>query len=1506
MFINADLTSHLESSSTVEIEAVAISEINMNIANNIKVVGNYKNRPSGTAIPAASTFAAETSSTSSPQYYGYTDSDIVVDGGYNSADLPLSFISNDKKKNLLFSLEDCFLRFRPRSGINKAMYYGSNLGHFTHNVSTKMMKRPRYYMAHKNDPFKYWTSFRTESEVVTGSQQTAVERGISNTKVTDKSEWYIDDAAPFIVYNNPIPVNRIILKIQTHIGTDTAGNYFDGNTSVSDPLYNPANKSVPMTWKVQYLDANGTSWTTAKSFTYEDVFQTDGYLELHYAPSGWLVKDSTPTSETLYLNELVNPTVVNLNSGKYEQFQYIRGLRIVVDTMSKKDATFDLIELSPRLACDLSNIVSSYSVNKIASDLNTSGLPVGDLLASTGSLEIADFDQALNVNNQLVYSNTGGTGAVANPTGSVIASYLGKDVQIKLYEVVKNVEITEDEVTSYTSFYVPVKTLYIDNFPEINKDTRIANIALRDLFFYFETLNAPELFIKDVSFSYAIAMLFDSIGFSNYVYYKSVNDQEPSIPFFYSSPNTTVAEVLQQLARSTQTAMFFNEDNNLVMMSKSYMLPEPGDRNPQAPEDEVNKVLYGSDNLSENKLADIESISEQNRDILNDGKILYTSRYIQKSYSELRQAQMIDEDKVWNYKPALLWEVAPTDTTKSINEEKYSQSSYTLSAIPLNSSLNNVAPTVDSNGVIQNNVMDLGEGVYWVSRYNGYFYSRGEIIRYDAVEYSIPGVEVPNVWISSREEYQKYFAEIPFGGRLYPTGRVRIYVEPKYNSDGSFKTGEVEKHGRAQFGTQIATHPAGLESYWTNNSYVRGIRMQSYRLFQVDGLIDNVYIKTTVVKIDALAAAGTKKLTVVAADKSIPFASSDTKYQIVLGYDTNQSAIAPDTKIVAYNKNTRVITLDKALVGPIAKDSKISIKEYQNDYDVSSQESLPEYNTSNKAGYSSTYNTLSSQSIRSSIIRNFLSSEYLSENRLNGLTSTQSGTVQSSALVVSGPTIPTEVNPLDHVSYIYKQTNDAYKHFGTRVRVLGTPQNDSDNSQIPTGSSQMFSLTSTNSSLEKTVSGSSGGIGIMVNPDKNFGYYFEIVALTTNNFEGYIGADQIANVFFYKTVHQKDAADSDPAIPVKLWAGLTKILVDDGMFTGQYRFKADKNPTVYDLAVEYEIISDKVKKFYLYINNRLVGTVYDEDSLPVTNNMAIFVRGESRLMFENLFAIGSTGPQYFSDAPLRGALELNKENETDEGIRKYMMPDPISASYLSGLSPIAPPKQSIYFEEFGTIMRECAYFNVKYNKAYPALLSKIAPTFNKLKGYAVSGYQSGAYGAEFMIFNTTDTTLSLEESSGNYLRILGVTFTQESQNEYTVDDHFLSSTDFSNVDENYNGNLVIAQKETYQKIKNSRMTYGKKQFTISADYIQDQDSAKSLMSWLLKKVTGIRRAIGVEIFPNPTIQLGDIVTINYKRGGIDQVTPETSRFVVYNIQYKRDGNGPKMTLYLTEVSDAQL
>jgi hypothetical protein len=73
------------------------------------------------------------------------------------------------------------------------------------------------------------------------------------------------------------------------------------------------------------------------------------------------------------------------------------------------------------------------------------------------------------------------------------------------------------------------------------------------------------------------------------------------------------------------------------------------------------------------------------------------------------------------------------------------------------------------------------------------------------------------------------------------------------------------------------------------------------------------------------------------------------------------------------------------------------------------------------------------------------------------------------------------------------------------------------------------------------------------------------------------------------------------------------------------------------------------------------------------------------------------------------------------------------------------------------------------------------------------------------------------------------------------------------------------------------------------------------MSWLVKKITKPRKSIGVKIFANPMIQLGDIVSIDYVENNLNKVALNNSRFVVYNIEYSKSIDGPEMSVFLSEV-----
>jgi len=1813
MFFNEKLQEHLETSSSVKNRSFISAEWNMNIPDNISMVGNYRYRKNSTdfrLLPVQF-------DPNDPFHKNATNSDTTIENGFNETNEPVRFSTVNEKEKLYFSLDDCLGKFRPRSGINKARYFTTFGTHFVNGTTINGLgqsyldtNRPRYYVSDRNDKFKYWTSFRTEG---------GKEYGVANRTVGALSEYAIDDAVPFVVYKEIVPANRVVVKMQTNVGTIDQGSIATANGSIPDPLFGNANKTTPVKWKVQGLAGN--DWEDLKTFdansTRRDgspIIGADGYVELSYGlivpdmyrdifiqaetysttallpvkavngyaylikssatdigeyhiwieadeeyqvftpEYGWIVAEETVDRFTHFVTDTTSPDFfVNTTRqfrDTFREMQYLKGLRIVVETMNKLDSTFDLIEMSTRLAVNMTDRTKSVSAKKTASDLGISGLPVGQLLVSTGSIEIFDFDDSFNINNST----------------SIIARYAPNQIQFKIYDVIA--EVLENGI--YYDYFVPIKTMYGDGFPEVSADSRTVRINLRDMFSHFESFSAPQVLVRNASLSYAVSFLLDNIGFSNYIFKRVPGEPEPIIPFFYVEPDVTVAEVLNELARSTQTAMFFDEYNNFVLMSRNYMLPKATDR-------KTDLTLYGSKDYAKNgvernsttkpKLANIVSIASQDTKVYNDGKINFTTRYIEKSYSSLEQANKLDRDKNWTYKPSLLWEVSPSEATKTQNGgNDGSLSTYALTAIPLKTTLPNRVPSVNAQGIVQDNIIDFGDAAQWMGRYAGYFYANGEVIKYDAVQYKVLG-ETTDVWISSLEEYEDYFSKIPFNGKMYPTGFVRIYSKPFYNKEtGRPIPGVVEVHGRGQFGTKVVEHKAGLDTAsWAQN--VSGVTMDSDYLFSAIGnfQLRNAYIphKATVpiktfgtgsfawtitapgtlsassgtgdgsinatnlkpskeytyslsmdnrkvysvtqslqtkknedtvtslgnISISSIVPGSTTSaLTIqttlpsfksfyknIDAAKGSPGSSytwsvvianvsSNTSGTIYCknspikgkaNYDVNKTTIKQgevvkvdnltgenfnvqlsatipnntptDISLVVGGTIVKTITVNPGtvcgviqdLVPSLAYDNRTiavedtsGIKVGQQVDLIATERSLTKSETDlviSKPFEADNLNMLRVESIQSNtlfkikhkddtsvplkgistenllkdiqainftdqrflssdptrvaggktndsgnrnsstvgqgssitgVIKNYLSSDTTTNN--NGITNPQTvpnGSVQSSALVMSGPSFTdvNDPNSVDFVSYTYKNLGaDAakYKYFGTRLRLIGKYGYGQEQSGV--GEDSWYTskqLTPSGNETTTVLKASSGGIAVLLNPVTNNGYYFEIAALSDTSIsrkvtkytqDDKIIEDPVHNLLFYKMNVGLDESGNlltgKKATPVKLWGGLTNVSVDNGLFTGQSRMSSTNSAsTVYDLAVEYEVVNQNNLRFYLYVNNVLVGTVTDTEPFidattqrPIIyNNMALFVRGKAKCMFEHVFAISASPSQTSSTEVVSGAVV--PENgifgsgsiSFNESMRKYALSGIINESFLKDVSPSGPTGKAIYYEEFGTIMREAAYFNVRYDKSYPALTAQIAPTYNNDRGYVVSGFIAGPYSAEFMIFNSTDSVLVLDGTGGNYLRLQGVTFTQQATHELTVDEYFSIRSSLSDPQTPTGSSLVsspLKEAQEYNRIRNSRAAYGKKEFTLESRYIQSQDMANSLMDWIANKIMRPRKSVGVNVFSMPTLQLGDIVNIDMKdENGTDQIAPESSRFVVYQIEYSKSNQGPEMSVYLSEV-----
>lgn len=1451
MFQDPELKDHLEKSLSIESEPAVIAEWNMNIPGNIQKVGNYRYRENSTQYSVFPNFFDKLDVGNF--YTGATDAQVTVELGLEEdGSTPQLFTYPKDKERQLYSLEDCLKPFRPRSGINKLSYFTNKYLPFP---NKDMYLRPRYYMPTKNDEFKYWRSYRTETDPLIG---TNIEYGISKNSNTGR--YVIEDCNPFVVYKEIVPANRIVLKVQTNIGSIDLGPFkTSGSSSISDPFFGESNKTVPVDFKVQYLD-EFDQWLTAYEFTSASlrddqtspIFGPDGHLNLEYGlevpfnyknnfvlintvtsaavlPANniighaYLVAPTEQSRGTLYIfngqtydqvipvyrwhigtdgayenthfvTDFSNPAYYNdagQGANTYREFVFLKGVRLVVETMSKPNTPLELIELSPRLTTNLSNNLIQFETTRAAADLNSSSLPVGQMMAGIGSITLFDEDQSFNTNNEWDFNLN---------QGSILAKYIEKTIKFTFYEVIKNV--------NNTNYYVPIKTMYSEGFPERDARTSQTKLTLRDFYFYFESLKAPRILLTEVSLSQAICLLLDSVGFSNYIFKRKEDIPDPIIPNFFIPPEQSVAETLSQLAAATQSAMFFDEYNNFVVMTKEYLLDESVDREPEA-------TLYGSNDGT--NIANIIAIASKEKKVYNAGTVDFTSRDIQRTAGSIAQNIFVDRNLI--YKPSLLWEVSGTEKTSSSNGGD--QSGYALAALPLNTTLTSAVPEVSIDREIINNTFDVGENAYWIARFQGLFYAGGEIIKYDAVEYNITGTG--NVWISNNLEYQKYFSEIPFNGKIYPTGLIRIYSEPFFETITGIaitqnnqeigetvrlRIGPVLAHGRGQFGTPIVNHAAGLDSYWSDNENIQGCEMDSGLLFTTE--------------------------------------------------------IEPE---------------------------------------------IP----ANEIGAAGVTSTIAQKTQRNGIIRNFLSSKYATETNVSSLKTTSAATIQSSALVMTGPDFPPGTNSRNFVSYVHKRLDGAYKHFGTRLRIIGKVEAALDRSQTVVGGMTYFNVANSDPTKNVSIGGGSAGINL-VNPTTNNGYYFEIAALTTSGIEELLERNEdgeatisIENLLFYKV--KKNSGDDPKAVPVKLWGGIGNIIVDEGNFVGNFRFIGDANPTVYDLAIEYVDVNANRRDFYLYINQKLIARITDEDPIPlVTPSVGLFVRGNSKAMFENIYALGknyATNTVFDTNVPIANIFgDSDSQINASEALSKYALSGVVQNTYLSNINPSSVPGYNLYYEEFGTIMREAAYFNVKYERAYPALYAKIAPTFNRIKGYTVSGFTADSYGAEFLVFNNTDKILRLDSSTGNPLRIQGVAFTGDVTSSITVDDYLKRKGNTS--DPELVGQTAIESPfrfiQQYDKVRQSRILYGKSDFSLSSIYIQDQDAAENILGWVIDKNIRPRKSVGLDIFSYPILQLGDMVNIHYKdQNGVDLVSPESVNYVVYNINYARSIDGPSMTVYLSEV-----
>lgn len=214
------------------------------------------------------------------------------------------------------------------------------------------------------------------------------------------------------------------------------------------------------------------------------------------------------------------------------------------------------------------------------------------------------------------------------------------------------------------------------------------------------------------------------------------------------------------LAAATQSAMYLDEYNNLSHRIEEYVIPDVGAR-------ESDLIIAGNDGAEIGKhQGDFNSGQGciQCRKRLNTQSVTFSAHMVH----SIRRC-INHRTRLGFMLPACCGRPAETRVQRLSTTMRHHNQHYANCNAAIKTLTADIPQVI---GRLVYNTIDVGEAANYVARYNGYLYANGEIIKYDAVQYSVTGTG--NVWINSVDEYQNYLLALPFNGKMYPTGLIKL------------------------------------------------------------------------------------------------------------------------------------------------------------------------------------------------------------------------------------------------------------------------------------------------------------------------------------------------------------------------------------------------------------------------------------------------------------------------------------------------------------------------------------------------------------------------------------------------------------------------------------------------------------------------------------------------------------------------------------------------------------
>jgi hypothetical protein len=172
------------------------------------------------------------------------------------------------------------------------------------------------------------------------------------------------------------------------------------------------------------------------------------------------------------------------------------------------------------------------------------------------------------------------------------------------------------------------------------------------------------------------------------------------------------------------------------------------------------------------------------------------------------------------------------------------------------------------------------------------------------------------------------------------------------------------------------------------------------------------------------------------------------------------------------------------------------------------------------------------------------------------------------------------------------------------------------------------------------------------------------------------------------------------------------------------------------------------------------------------------------------------------------------------------------------------------FDEFGTVVREIYYRKIRFGQA-PAIPIKWSTGANKSVQILSQTYNK--FGAQVLVLNNTSIVVPVSDQAVNSLTMLANTIDDSGEIEYST-----------------------SNPSPYSQVQ---------PITFESRWLQNENDVKSLAEWIQDKVINKSKIISMEIFGNPLISTGDIITVNYQYQGLTSST----KIIVIKVKQRFEG-----------------